>query len=118
MLLGKRRKIDKKGLSRLEKIPKKPLVLPSVPDCEHYGAKRFHLEPPNFCCFGGQVSLFIPSIPYDLLRLYTGLSEESLDFKKNVRTYNNSLVFTSLSAKYDHKLTKNSKRVYIFRVQG
>ncbi|KAL3516949.1 hypothetical protein ACH5RR_023851 [Cinchona calisaya] len=50
---GKRRKIDKKGLSRLEKIPKKPLVL-----------------------------LVIPSMPYDLLRLYTGLSKESLDFKK------------------------------------
>ncbi|KAL3524675.1 hypothetical protein ACH5RR_013047 [Cinchona calisaya] len=112
--VGKRRKIDNKGLSRLKKIPKKPLVLPSTLDCEYCGAKRFHLEPPNFGCSGGQVSLVIPSMPYDLLRLYPDLSEESLDFKNNVCTYNNSLAFTSLGAKYDHELTKNSKVVYTF----
>ncbi|KAL3516533.1 hypothetical protein ACH5RR_023435 [Cinchona calisaya] len=110
--------LARKGLSRLEKIPEKPLVLPSAPNCEHCGAKRLHLEPPNFLCSGGQVLLVIPSTPYDLLRLYSGLSEESLDFQKKIHTYNNSLAFTSLGEKYDHELTKNSKGVYTFCVEG
>ncbi|KAL3497718.1 hypothetical protein ACH5RR_040450 [Cinchona calisaya] len=87
-------------------------------DYEHCDTKRFHLEPPNFYYSGGQVSLVIQSMPYDLLSLFSGLSEDKFDFKMNVRTYNNSLAFTSLGAKYDHELTKNSKGVYTFHVQG
>ncbi|KAL3521943.1 hypothetical protein ACH5RR_014777 [Cinchona calisaya] len=96
----------------------KPLELPSAADCEHCGAKRFHLEPANFCCSGGEISVVTPAMPYDLMRLYTSQSEECLEFRKNVRTHNNSLAFTSLGAKYDHNLTKNSKGVYTFCVQG
>ncbi|XP_027076324.1 uncharacterized protein [Coffea arabica] len=110
---GKRKKT-----SRLDKIPDSPLVLPQAPDCKHCGAKRFHLEPPNFCCSGGEVSVVIPVMPYSLYRLFSGVDEESVEFRKNARTYNNNVAFTSFGAKYDHELTKNTKGVYTFRVQG
>ncbi|KAL3538469.1 hypothetical protein ACH5RR_001835 [Cinchona calisaya] len=117
-ILGKSHKTTKKKLSHLEKIPKKPLEQPNALDCVHCGAKRFHLEPPNFCCAGEEVSFVIPPMLYDIMRLYCGLVEDSTEFRKNIHTYNNSFAFTSLDAKYDHKLTKNMKRVYTFRVQG
>ncbi|KAL3501001.1 hypothetical protein ACH5RR_035450 [Cinchona calisaya] len=47
----------------------------------------------------GEVSIAIPAMPYDLSRLYTSLDEESVEFRRNSRTYNNSLGFTSLGAK-------------------
>ncbi|KAL3527632.1 hypothetical protein ACH5RR_012288 [Cinchona calisaya] len=77
---GKRRRITKKKLSRLEKIPSKPLELQTAPDCAHCGAKRFHLESPKFCCFGGEVSLFILAMPYEFSRFYTGFDETTLFF--------------------------------------
>ncbi|KAL3527273.1 hypothetical protein ACH5RR_011929 [Cinchona calisaya] len=66
--------------------------------CVHCGAKRFHLEPPNFCCAGGEVSFVITPMPYDLMRLYCGLDEQSTEFRKNIRTHNNSLTFTSIGS--------------------
>ena len=58
-------------------------------------------------------------MPYDLARLFTSTEEESIEFrKKKVRTFNNSLAFTSFAAKYDSNLTNNSQGVYIFHVQG
>ncbi|XP_071905593.1 uncharacterized protein [Coffea arabica] len=106
------------SLSRLANISNASLVLPDAPDCEHCGAKRFHLEPPTFCCSGGEISIVAPPMPYDLKRLFIGNDEESAHFRNNVRTYNNNLGFTSFAAKYDTDLTKNTKGVYTFRVQG
>nr|XP_027122232.1 uncharacterized protein LOC113739192 [Coffea arabica] len=105
-------------MSRLANIPNASLVLPRVPDCQHCGAKRFHLEPPSFCCSGGEISIVAPPMPYDLKRLFIGNDEESAHFRTIVRTYNNNLGFTSFAAKYDSELTKNTKGVYTFRVQG
>ncbi|XP_027122061.2 uncharacterized protein [Coffea arabica] len=105
-------------LSRLDKIPSKPLVLPDVPCCSHCGAKRFYLEPPGFCCSNGGVSLVQHAMPYDLIRLFTGTDEESKEFRRNIRTFNNNLAFTTFAARYDRNLTKNSKGVYTFRIQG
>ncbi|XP_027083735.2 uncharacterized protein [Coffea arabica] len=105
-------------LSRIANIPSSSLVLPDAPDCEHCGAKRFHLEPPTFCCSGGEISIVAPPMPYDLKRLFIGNDEESAHFRNNVRTYNNNLGFTTFAAKYDSDLTKNTKGVYTFRVQG
>ena len=102
----------------ITKIPHEALTLPDAPDCEHCGAKRFHLEPPNFCCSGGEISIVAPSMPYDLKRLFIENDEESTHFRNNVRTYNNNLGFTSFAARYDPELTKNTKGVYTFRVQG
>ncbi|XP_027155566.1 uncharacterized protein LOC113755901 [Coffea eugenioides] len=105
-------------LSRLERIPEESLVLPSVPDCEHCGTKRFHMEPPSFCCRGGEVKIVCPPMPYSLKRLFTGSDEECEDFRRKARTYNNNVAFTSYAAKYDRELTKNKLGVYTFRVQA
>ncbi|KAL3524689.1 hypothetical protein ACH5RR_013061 [Cinchona calisaya] len=53
-------------------------------------------------------------MPYDLIWLYSGTDEESMEFKKNIRTHNVSLAFTSFGAKYDHELTKNTKELYYY----
>ena len=76
------------------------------------------MEPPSFCCSGGEISIVAPPMPYDLKRLFIGNDEESAHFRTIVRTYNNNLGFTSFAAKYDSELTKNTKGVYTFRVQG
>nr|XP_027082380.1 uncharacterized protein LOC113704703 [Coffea arabica] len=106
------------GLFQLDEIPHEAITLPDVPNCHHCGAKRFYLEPPSFCCSGGEISLVIPAMPYDLKRLFIGNDEESAHFRNNVRTYNNNLGFTSFAARYDPELTKNTKGVYTFRIQG
>ncbi|XP_071939844.1 uncharacterized protein [Coffea arabica] len=113
-----KRTTARSNISRLANIPEASLVLHDAPDCEHSGAKRFHLEPPTFCCSGGEISIVAPPMPYDLKRLFIDSDEESTHFRNNVRTYNNNLGFTSFAAKYDSELTKNAKGVYTFRVQG
>nr|XP_027086482.1 uncharacterized protein LOC113708217 [Coffea arabica] len=115
---GKRQRTKKNNFSRLKQIPTETLVLPDAPMCQHCGAKRFHLETPNFCCSGGEVSVVHPVMPYDLFRLYSGTDEDCIHFRKNVRTYNNNLAFSTFVAKYDKDLTRNTKGVYTFRVQG
>ncbi|XP_027171707.1 uncharacterized protein LOC113771310 [Coffea eugenioides] len=105
-------------LSRIEVIPDAPLLLPDAPDCQYCGAKRFYLEPPTFCCSKGEISIVAPRMPYALKRLFTENDEESEHFRKLARTYNNNLAFTAFAAKYDSELTKNTKGVYTFRVQG
>ncbi|KAL3527429.1 hypothetical protein ACH5RR_012085 [Cinchona calisaya] len=50
-----------------------------------------------------EVLFVIPSLPYDLMRLYSSLDEESTKFRKSIRTHNNSLAFTSLVVFYDIK---------------
>ncbi|XP_027181704.1 uncharacterized protein LOC113780084 [Coffea eugenioides] len=115
---GKRRRTKKTSFSRLKQILTETLVLPDALMCQHCGAKRFHLEPSNFCCSGGAISIVHPVMPYDLFRLYSGTDEDCVHFRKNVRTYNNNLAFTTFAAKYDKNLTKNTKGVYTFRVEG
>ncbi|CDP15131.1 unnamed protein product [Coffea canephora] len=115
---SKSKRGSKRILSRLDKIADKVLPLPYAPPCQYCGAQRFHMEPPNFCCSGGGVSLVSSSMPYDLRRLFTGEAEECEHFRRNARTYNNNVAFTSLGAKYDRELTKNRNGLYTFRVQG
>ncbi|XP_027090301.1 uncharacterized protein [Coffea arabica] len=62
---------------------------------------------------GGEVSLVTAPMPYDLHRLFIGD-----DVRKNARTYNNNVSFTTFAAKYDPELTKNKHGVYTFRIQG
>ena len=76
------------------------------------------MEPPSFCCRGGEVKIVCPPMPYSLKRLFTGSDEECEDFRRKARTYNNNVAFTSYAAKYDRELTKNKHGVYTFRVQG
>ena len=110
---GQQRVSRKIILPHLERISDHSLILPTSPSCQYCGAIRFHLEPPNFCCSGGEVSLVTAPMPYDLHRLFIGD-----DVRKNARTYNNNVSFTTFAAKYDPELTKNKHGVYTFRIQG
>nr|XP_027090265.1 uncharacterized protein LOC113711301 [Coffea arabica] len=67
---------------------------------------------------GGEISVVAPPMPCDLKRLFIGSDEESFHFRNNAHTYNNNLGFTPFATKYDSELTKNTKGVYTFRVQG
>ncbi|KAL3509887.1 hypothetical protein ACH5RR_029288 [Cinchona calisaya] len=63
-LIGrKRHKTTLKKLTRLEKVTKKPLELPTLPNYQHCDAERFYLEPPNFRCARGEVSYVIQAMP-------------------------------------------------------
>ena len=48
------------------------------------------MEPPSFCCCGGEVKIVSPPMPYGLKWLFTGFDEECEDFRRNARTYNNN----------------------------
>ena len=56
-------------------------------------------------------------MPYALKRLFIGNNEECEHFRKLSRTYNNNISFTLFAAKYDPKLTRNTRGVYTFHVQ-
>ncbi|KAL0367930.1 UNVERIFIED_CONTAM: hypothetical protein Scaly_1011900 [Sesamum calycinum] len=60
------------GFGRLAKIGESPWCLPEAPVCMHCGAKRFHREPPGFCCSNGQVSLSTLNVPNELRDLFFG----------------------------------------------
>ncbi|KAL0391015.1 UNVERIFIED_CONTAM: hypothetical protein Scaly_0458600 [Sesamum calycinum] len=106
------------GFGRLAKIGESPWCLPEAPVCMHCGAKRFHREPPGFCCSNGQVSLSTLNVPNELRDLFFGSSQMCLHFKANSRTYNNAFAFTSFGVTYDKELCRNEKNIYTFRVQG
>ncbi|KAL0294876.1 UNVERIFIED_CONTAM: hypothetical protein Sangu_3209100, partial [Sesamum angustifolium] len=106
------------GSGRLAKIGESPWCLPNAPTCMHYGAIRFHREPPGFCYFNGQVSLSTLNVHEELRDLFFGSSQMTLRFKANSHTYNNVFAFTSFGVTYDKELCRNDKNVYTFRVQG
>ena len=99
-------------------ISSEPSVLPDVQCCKHCKAQRFYLEPNGFCCAGGTISLVSNEVSQELYNLYTSRCEESVEFHKFVRTYNNSFAFTSFGVKYDKNLCENQQGIYTFRVQG
>ncbi|CAI9109145.1 OLC1v1008907C1 [Oldenlandia corymbosa var. corymbosa] len=113
-----RSKKRKPSLNLLSDPPLESMVLPTVQNCECCRAKLFPFEPPNFCCSQGKVSLVSHPMPYALRRLFIGLDEESVEFWKNIRSYNNNFAFTSLGVTYDRDLTMNTRGMYTFRVQG
>lgn len=72
--------------------------------CDFCKAKHFALELPSDkkftnCCHKGKVKL-IDDIEYpeEIKKLATGNSTESIEFRKNIRSYNNSLAFASFGA--------------------
>ena len=73
---------------------------------------------PMVCCADGTISLVSNEVSQELYNLYTSRCEESIEFHKFVRTYNNSFAFTSFGVKYDKKLCENQQGIYTFRVQG
>ncbi|CAJ0873864.1 11336_t:CDS:2 [Entrophospora sp. SA101] len=70
------------------------------------------------CCAKGKVSLPpIEELPHPLNMLLTRTDPSARLFRKNIRSYNSALAFTSMGAKVDNSITGTSG-VYSFRVHG
>ncbi|KAL0291595.1 UNVERIFIED_CONTAM: hypothetical protein Scaly_2631000 [Sesamum calycinum] len=106
------------GFGRLAKIGESPWCLPEAPVCMHCGAKRFHREPPGFCCSNGQVSLSTLNVPNELRDLFFGSSQMCLHFKANSRTYNNAFAFTSFGVTYDKELCRTNLQLYFHDIEN
>ncbi|XP_071907122.1 uncharacterized protein [Coffea arabica] len=102
----------------LTTIATEPAVLPDVPSCPYCHAKRFHQEPPSFCCASGEVQLLPTEMPRELMLLYIEDSDEAAEFRRCVRSYNNMFAFTSIGIHSDKSLAANYNGVYTFRIQG
>ncbi|XP_071928923.1 uncharacterized protein [Coffea arabica] len=102
----------------LATIATEPAVLPDVPSCPYCHAKRFHQEPPGFCCASGEVQLLSTEMPRELMLLYIEDSDEAAEFRRCVRSYNNMFAFTSIGIHPDKSLAANYNGVYTFRIQG
>ena len=110
----------------------------SCPHCNalHWkeeGTQKSTRENPEFsmCCSKGAVKLPIANdTPEPLRVLLTETrvnangkivwTDRTAHFQQNIRSYNNSVTFTSLSAKLDQAITNtmNAAGVYTFRIQG
>ena len=105
-------------ISILDDIAYEPHILPIELSCRHCHAKRFYRESKGFCCADGDISLISNDAPQTLFDLFTSSSNESIEFRKYIRTYNNTFAFTSFGVKYDKNLCKRNRGIYTFRVQG
>lgn len=75
-------------------------------------------QPKFSICCSGKFKLRPYNIPPTwLIDLVSGNSAESREFKKNIRSYNNALSFTSVGAKIDERLLSTGG-IYTFRLHG
>ena len=117
-IAGDRVHKENKESNMLTNIVQEPKKLKAPTICEYCFAKLFSHETRNFCCSKGEITLVTNNIPLELYNLYTLQTSESLQFRNLIRSYNNSLAFTSMDVKYDKDLYKRNKGIYTFRVQG
>ena len=71
--------------------------------CKHCNSSFEYIQDKQFSnsCHKGKVSLpENPPYPYKLENLSTGLSMDSINFRKNIRSYNNALAFASFGANF------------------
>nr|XP_009804967.1 PREDICTED: uncharacterized protein LOC104250114 isoform X1 [Nicotiana sylvestris] len=106
------------GCWNFKQLPSNATILKTVPNCKYCGAKRFDYESAEFCCSNGSVKLTSYEMPYELLNLYLGNTEECEHFRTYIRLYNNMFAFTSLGVNYDKVIAKRNHEMYTFRVQG
>ncbi|CAH1433200.1 unnamed protein product [Lactuca virosa] len=72
----------------------------------------------SICCYNGKVEL--PNLihpPQLLLDLYSGVTEKSQNFIKNIRRYNIMFAFTSMDDKTDHVINSGGGP-YVYRMHG
>ena len=86
--------------------------------CKYCHAKRFKHEPKGFCCSEEEISLVENNVPQELHELFTSDSKWAIEFKKYIRTYDNTFAFTTFGVKYDKDLCRRNKGIYTFQVQG
>ena len=79
----------------LQSIRTEPDLLSPAPNCRFCGTKRIYLEPPGFCCSSGEIKLLQTDMPASLVSLFLENSEDAMEFRKCVRSYNNMFAFTS-----------------------
>ncbi|KAJ7942574.1 ATP-dependent DNA helicase [Quillaja saponaria] len=99
-------------------IPFESSTLIDVFPCTYCHAKQFPKEPPSFCCSNEEVSLVCSPISPILHELYFSIDDDAIEFRKFVRTYNNTFAFTSFGVKYDKDLCRRNKGIYTFKVLG
>ncbi|XP_027169321.1 uncharacterized protein LOC113769034 [Coffea eugenioides] len=102
----------------LNVVATEPDILPDIPDCQHCKAKKFQFEPPGFCCSSGEIQLLPTEMPRELMMLYLEDSEEAIEFRRCVRSYNNMFAFTSIGVNCDKSLNESYNGIYTFRIQG
>ncbi|CEP07408.1 hypothetical protein, partial, partial [Parasitella parasitica] len=76
---------------------------------------------PSFqmCCSNGKAILRpVSTIPTAIANLLRGNSNECKEFKKNIRSYNSALSFTSMNANLDRTVANNISGAYAFRIHG
>ncbi|XP_075486067.1 uncharacterized protein LOC142525622 isoform X2 [Primulina tabacum] len=94
-------------------------VLPLLLSCPFCAAKKFHSEPPSFCCDNGKISLSNPAVPINLKSLFTDQEfSATISFRRKIRLYNSIFSFTSFGVKIDKQLAASSRGIYTLRVSG
>ncbi|XP_020242960.1 uncharacterized protein LOC109821181 [Asparagus officinalis] len=89
-----------------------------VPHCIHCGAKKFEHEVPTFCCDNERIKLASTHVHPTLYSLFKSNTTKAIEFRKNIRKYNNLFSFTSFGATIDKSLASSTNGVYTFRAQG
>ena len=83
--------------------------------CNHCGAAYYKDEGPSLCCSKGSVVLpSYPPMPQEIFNIW----QNSPEFRKKIRKYNQVMSFCSLGAKVDQTLANDRQGVYTFRVNG
>lgn len=73
----------------------------------------------QICCANGKVFVKpLSPIPDVIAELLRNNNSESKEFKKNIRSYNSALSFTSMNADLDQNYTNSRGGAYAFRIHG
>jgi hypothetical protein len=71
------------------------------------------------CCLSGKIRLpLLEDVPQTLRRLLESPDDDAKEFRKNIRTYNSALAFTSLGAIMDRSLLDQERGPYVFKLHG
>ena len=76
-------------------------MLKPVANCEHYNAKMFEHERRGFYCRSGKIELNEPSVPDELMRLWSSNDADARHFCNSIRFCNGHFSFTSLYCRLD-----------------
>ena len=73
----------------------------------------------QICCAAGQAILKpLEPLPEVIVNLIKNNDAQSKEFKKNIRTYNSALSFTSTNANLDGRYANDQHGAYAFRIHG
>lgn len=96
-------------------MPLTPHLLEPQDLCVYCGAFKFQYESPGFCCSSGEVKVAIHEGPKELVNLFHGRDEDSKNFRKYSRLFNNMFAFSSLGG---HIAPEIYRHIYVFKLHG